>query len=159
MAETPSTMPPLGMKAPSFRLSDVVSGRAVSLDDFKSAPALLVMFICNHCPYVKHVREHLAQLVSEYQARGVAAVGISSNDEAQFPDDSPEKMKQEARMAGYTFPYCLTKHRQWQRNTAPLVLRISFCSIRTAGWFTAAKWTTAVPRAAVPSPARTCAPR
>ena len=105
MAETPSTMPPLGMKAPSFRLSDVVSGRTVSLDDFKSAPALLVMFICNHCPYVKHVREHLAQLVSEYQARGVAAVGISSNDEAQFPDDSPEKMKQEARMAGYTFPY------------------------------------------------------
>ena len=105
MAETPSTMAPLGMKAPGFRLPDVVSGRAVSLDDFKSAPALLVMFICNHCPYVKHVREHLAQLVREYQARGVAVVGISSNDALQFPDDGPEKMKQEARAAGYTFPY------------------------------------------------------
>ena len=105
MAETPSTMAPLGMKAPGFRLPDVVSGRAVSLDDFKSAPALLVMFICNHCPYVEHVREHLAQLVSEYQARGVAVVGISSNDAVQFPDDGPEKMKQEARAAGYTFPY------------------------------------------------------
>ena len=105
MAETPSTMAPLGMKAPAFRLPDVVSGRAVSLDDFKSAPALLVMFICNHCPYVKHVREHLAQLVREYQARGVAVVGISSNDAIQFPDDGPEKMRQEARAAGYTFPY------------------------------------------------------
>jgi len=105
MAETPSTMAPLGMKAPAFRLPDVVSGRTVSLDDFKSAPALLVMFICNHCPYVKHVREQLAQLVREYQAGGVAVVGISSNDALQFPDDGPEKMKQEARAAGYTFPY------------------------------------------------------
>ena len=105
MAETPSTMAPLGMKVPGFRLPDAVSGRAVSLDDFKGAPALLVMFICNHCPYVKHVREHLSQLVREYQARGVAVVGISSNDTLQFPDDGPEKMKQEARAAGYTFPY------------------------------------------------------
>jgi len=105
MAETPSTMAPLGMKVPGFRLPDAVSGRAVSLDDFKGAPALLVMFICNHCPYVKHVREHLSQLVREYQARGVAVVGISSNDALQFPDDGPEKMKQEARAAGYTFPY------------------------------------------------------
>jgi len=105
MAETPSTMAPLGMKAPNFRLPDVGSGRTVSLDDFKSAPALLVMFICNHCPYVKHVREHLTQLVRDYQARGVAVVGISSNDVAQFPDDGPDKMKEEARTAGYTFLY------------------------------------------------------
>jgi len=105
MPETPSTMAPLGTKAPKFRLPDVVSGRTVSLDDFKSAPALLVMFICNHCPYVRHVREHLAQLVREYQARGVAVVGISSNDLTQFPDDGPEGMKTEARAAGYTFPY------------------------------------------------------
>ena len=105
MPETPSTMALLGTKAPQFRLPDVVSSRTVSLDDFKNAPALLVMFICNHCPYVKHVREHLAQLVREYQARGVAAVGVSSNDVSQFPDDGPEGMKQEARTAGYTFPY------------------------------------------------------
>ena len=105
MAETPSTMAPLGMKASSFRLPDVVSGRSVSLDDFKSAPALLVMFTCNHCPYVKHVREQLAQLARDYQACGVAVVGISSNDVAQFPDDGPESMKQEVRTVGYTFPY------------------------------------------------------
>jgi peroxiredoxin len=105
MPETPSTMTPLGSKAPQFRLPDVVSGRSVSLDDFKSAPALLVMFICNHCPYVRHVREHLAQLVREYQGRGLAAVAISSNDVAQFPDDGPEGMKEEARTVGYTFPY------------------------------------------------------
>ncbi len=105
MAETPSTMAPLGMKAPNFQLPDVVSGRSVSLDDFETAPALLVMFICNHCPYVKHVREHLAQLVREYQARGVAVVGISSNDVAQFAEDGPDGMKQEARIMGYTFPY------------------------------------------------------
>lgn len=105
MAETPSTMAPLGSKAPQFRLPDAVSGRTVSLDDFKNAPALLVMFICNHCPYVKHVREHLAQLVREYQARGLAAVGISSNDVAQFPEDGPAGMKEEARTVGYTFPY------------------------------------------------------
>jgi peroxiredoxin len=98
-------MAPLGMKAPDFRLPDVVSGRTVSLDDFKSAPALLVMFICNHCPYVKHVREHLTQLVRDYQPRGLAVAGISSNDVAQFPDDGPEAMKAEARAAGYTFPY------------------------------------------------------
>jgi len=105
MPETPSTMAPLGMKAPDFRLPDVVSGRTVSLNDYKSAPALLVMFICSHCPYVKHVREHLAQLVREYQARGVAVIGISSNDAAQFPEDGPEGMKEEARTVGYTFPY------------------------------------------------------
>jgi peroxiredoxin len=105
MAETPSTMAPLGMKSPYFRLLDVISGRSVSLDDFKSTPALLVMFICNHCPYVKHVRQQLAQLVREYQARGLAAVAIASNDVAQFPEDGPEGMKEEARAAGFTFPY------------------------------------------------------
>ncbi len=112
MAETPSTMAPLGMKAAHFRLPDVVTGRTVSLDDCKSAPALLVMFICNHCPYVKHVREHLAQLVREYQARGVAVVGISSNDVTQFPADGPEGMKEEARTVGYTFPYLYDKDQE-----------------------------------------------
>jgi peroxiredoxin len=105
VAETPSTMAPLGIKAPKFSLPDVVSSRTVSLDDYKNAPALLVMFICNHCPYVKHVREHLAQMVREYQARGVAVIAISSNDVAQYPDDGPEGMKEDARAQGYTFPY------------------------------------------------------
>lgn len=105
MALTPSTMLPLGTSAPPFTLPDPTSGKTVSITEFKNAPALLVMFICNHCPYVKHVRSGLAQLTKDYQARGVAVVGISSNDVANYPDDSPAKMALEAKDAGYTFPY------------------------------------------------------
>lgn len=104
MALTPSTMLPLGTFAPKFSLPDT-SGKTVSIDELKDAPALLVMFICNHCPFVKHIRGGLAQLVKDYQAKGVAAVGISSNDVKSHPDDSPAKMALEAKDAGYTFPY------------------------------------------------------
>ncbi len=104
MAQTSSTMAPMGMKAPAFRLPDT-AGKIVSLDDFRSAPVLLVAFICTHCPFVKHIRSHFAQLAREYQKRGVAVVAISSNDVAAWPDDSPEKMAEEAMSAGYTFPY------------------------------------------------------
>ncbi|MCI0366573.1 MAG: thioredoxin family protein [Phycisphaerales bacterium] len=97
-------MSSLGAKAPSFRLPDT-NGKLVSLDDFKTAPALLVMFICNHCPFVKHVRSELAKLGRDYQKRGAAIVAISSNDVDKYPDDSPAKMKEEAKTAGYTFPY------------------------------------------------------
>jgi peroxiredoxin len=98
-------MLPLGTAAPDFALPDVVSGKKVSLSDFKNAPALLVMFICNHCPYVKHVQAGMTQMAKDFQARGVAVVAISSNDATNYPDDSPEKMKEEAQRAGYTFPY------------------------------------------------------
>lgn len=104
MALTPSTMLPLGTSAPAFSLPDT-GGKTVYIADFKNSPALLVMFICNHCPYVKHVRSGLAQLVKEYQPKGLAAVGISSNDVQSHPDDSPAKMAVEAKEAGYTFPY------------------------------------------------------
>ena len=104
MALTPSTMLPLGTTAPDFQLPDT-NGKMVSLADFKGAPALLVLFICNHCPYVKHIRAELAELGRNYQAKGVAIVAISSNDAKNYPDDSPEKMKQEVKSAGYTFPY------------------------------------------------------
>jgi len=104
MALTPSTMLPLGTSAPSFSLPDV-SGKTVSIADFQKAPALLVMFICNHCPYVKHVQSGLAQLARDYQARGAAIVAISSNDVTSHPDDSPARMAVEAKEAGYTFPY------------------------------------------------------
>lgn len=104
MAVTPSTMPELGKTAPHFALPDT-DGRTVSLHDFKDARALLVMFLCNHCPYVKHVQQELARLCKEYQARGVAVVGISSNDVENYPDDAPDKMKVEKTNAGYTFPY------------------------------------------------------
>ena len=106
MAMTPSTMAmELGAQAPRFALPDAVSGKIVSLEDFAGAKALVVMFICNHCPFVKHVRAELARLGRDYQLKGVALVGISSNDVASYPDDSPEKMKLEAREAGYTFAY------------------------------------------------------
>jgi len=104
MVQTASTMLPLGTPAPEFRLRDT-SGKSVSLDDFRSAPALLVVFMCNHCPYVKHVAAGIAQLARDYQARGVAVVGINSNDTDAYPDDAPERMVEEVRQRGYTFPY------------------------------------------------------
>ena len=104
MALTPSTMLDLGTPAPEFQLPDT-TGQTVSLADFKDAKALLVIFMCNHCPYVIHIREALAKFTEEYQAKGLAVVGISSNDVANYPDDSPEKMVEEAKSAGYTFPY------------------------------------------------------
>jgi peroxiredoxin len=104
MALTPSTMLPLGTKAPDFQLPDT-EGKLLSLRDFQSAPALLVMFICNHCPYVKHVRPELAKLAREYRDKGVAVVAISANDPVAFPDDRPELMARVKVEAGYTFPY------------------------------------------------------
>jgi peroxiredoxin len=104
MVSVPSQMLPLGTPAPQFALPDT-EGRIVSLKDLAGGKALLVMFICNHCPYVKHVRAELARVGRDYQPRGVKIVAISSNDPAAYPDDSPEKMKEERAAAGYTFPY------------------------------------------------------
>jgi len=104
MAAVSSTMLPLGTPAPEFALPDV-NGSTVSLGQFDGAKAYLVMFICNHCPYVVHLRKDLAKLVEEYQANGVAAVAINSNDVDRYPADAPEKMKQLAEEAGFTFPY------------------------------------------------------
>ena len=104
MALTPSTMLPLGTTAPGFKLPDT-NGNIVSLAGFKDKPALLVLFICNHCPYVKHIRAGLAQLARDYLPKNVAIVAINSNDVANYPDDSPEKMREEAKSAGYLFPY------------------------------------------------------
>ena len=104
MVKTPSTMLPLGTKAPDFSLPDV-GGKKVSLADFSGAPALLVVFMCNHCPYVKHVAAGLAALACDYQAKGVAVVSINSNDVAGFPEDTPAKMIEEVKARGYTFPY------------------------------------------------------
>jgi len=104
MAETLSTMLPLGTNAPNFSLPDP-GGKLVSLEDFNDAPALLVAFICNHCPYVKHIQKQFAALAKEYQARGVGVVAINSNDVDNYPEDRPEKMAEEIKGAGYTFPY------------------------------------------------------
>jgi len=104
MALTPSTMLPLGTVAPEFKLPDP-NGKMISSADFASAPALLVIFMCNHCPYVVHIRAGLARLARDYQPRGVAVVGINSNDVENYPSDGPVLMKEEAKAAGYTFPY------------------------------------------------------
>jgi peroxiredoxin len=104
MVLTPSTMLPLGTKAPDFTLVNV-DGRTVSLADFKGKSALVVIFMCNHCPYVKHIANELARFTSEFIAKGVGIVGISSNDVANYPADSPEQMVAEAEERGYQFPY------------------------------------------------------
>lgn len=104
MSRTPSTMLPLGTPAPDFSLPDP-AGMVHTLADFADKKALLVMFICNHCPFVLHVRAEMVALGLEYGPKEVGIVAISSNDVCTHPDDSPEKMAEEARAAGYTFPY------------------------------------------------------
>ncbi len=102
MAATASTMLPLGTGAPDFHLPDS-TGRLVSRDDFAGKPALLVMFLCNHCPYVQHVAEEVVRVAAEYQARGVGVVAVSSNDVEQYPDDSPARMAEVATAMGFTY--------------------------------------------------------
>lgn len=105
MAAVNSTMLELGTKAPKFSLTDTVSGNNVELKDFRGNKALLVMFICNHCPYVKNIKEGLVKYAADYLPKGVGIVAISSNDVENYPDDSPEKMKEDAEKFGYPFPY------------------------------------------------------
>jgi peroxiredoxin len=100
-----STMLALGTRAPGFELSDVVTGRTVSIRDFDGKRALLVMFICRHCPYVRHVREELGRLGRDFDGSDLATVAISSNDPAEYPEDAPESLAEEAQEAGYVFPY------------------------------------------------------
>lgn len=105
MTTVPSNMLPLGTKAPVFALLDVVSGKQLSLTSLQSGKATVMMFICNHCPYVKHVNKGLVELAHDYQAREVAFVAISANDIIAYPEDGPERMKVVAREQGYSFPY------------------------------------------------------
>jgi peroxiredoxin len=100
-----STMLPLGTKAPDFALADVASGRTVTLQDFGDQQALLVMFICRHCPYVTHVRPAIAALAREHDGSGLGIVAISANDPIAYPGDAPEGLAAEVVEAGYTFPY------------------------------------------------------
>jgi len=101
-----SAMLELGTPAPPFRLPDVVSGRTISLDTLGDASALLVMFICRHCPFVVHVQEELARLGRDYQTQGVGIVAISANDASAYPDDRPERLKEMAVEQGFLFPLC-----------------------------------------------------
>jgi peroxiredoxin len=106
MALTPSTMLALGTVAPDFSLPDVVSGETISLAGMAGKKALLVMFICQHCPYVKHVKEQLATLGKDYQGSELGIVAISANDVASYPADAPEQLKEMAIALGFTFPFC-----------------------------------------------------
>jgi peroxiredoxin len=105
MVKTASTMLPLGTVAPDFSLHNVVNNELVTPTSFPQAKGLLVIFMCNHCPFVLHLRKALADFGREYQAKGLAIVGISSNDVIAYPQDGPDKMKIEHAQAGYTFPY------------------------------------------------------
>jgi len=105
MARTPSTMVSLDTKAPGFLLPDTVSGKHLSLDNIKGKAATMIMFICNHCPFVKHVNAELVKLGNDYKSKGVGFVAISSNDVVNHPDDSPGLMTQVAKQLKYPFPY------------------------------------------------------
>ncbi len=105
MVLTPSNMLPLGTKAPDFKLWDVIGDKDLSLHELKSDIATVVMFICNHCPYVKHVQKGLVELANDYIPKGISFIAICSNDIENYPDDSPENMKAVAKRLGYPFPY------------------------------------------------------
>ncbi|MBN1340256.1 MAG: thioredoxin family protein [Bacteroidales bacterium] len=105
MAETQSKMNKPGFRAPEFRLKDTVSGQMMSLHDLRSEKATVVMFICNHCPFVKHVNNELVNLANDYIPKGISFIAISSNDAEAYPEDAPAKMKEHAVKLGYPFPY------------------------------------------------------
>lgn len=105
MAETPSTMLPLGTIAPPFKLLNTVDHQFFTLDELKSDIATVIMFICNHCPYVKLIQQKLVEVAKHYQSQGISFIAINSNDVKNYPADSPEKMTYEAKMASYSFPY------------------------------------------------------
>lgn len=115
MALTPSVMIPLGSKAPNFSLPDTVSGKIVSLSSLRSEKATVLMFICNHCPFVKHVNEGLVKLAKDYMPKGISFIAISSNDVSNYPDDAPKEMKVTAKELGYPFPYLFDESQEVAR--------------------------------------------
>jgi peroxiredoxin len=115
MALTPSVMKELQTPAPPFSLPDVVSGKIYTLDHFRLGPGLLVMFICNHCPYVRHVERELANLALDFQEKELGIVAISSNYVGTHPEDAPEKLKEQAERLGFTFPYLYDETQQVAR--------------------------------------------
>jgi thiol-disulfide isomerase/thioredoxin len=112
MAETPSKMKPLGFTAPDFRLTEPLSGKIRSLKELSSKSATVIMFICNHCPFVKHVNAQLVMLANDYLSKGISFIAISSNDAENYPEDSPEKMKEYAIRLSYPFPYLYDENQE-----------------------------------------------
>ncbi len=155
-----SEMVPLGSTAPDFTLP-AVDGREVSLSDLSGTPALLVVFLCNHCPYVRHLESSLGATLAEYAARGLTTVGICSNDADSYPDDRPEKLAEQAARAGWTFPYLVDATqdvgRAYQAACTPDFFL--FDGTRSASSPTGARTTDRHPGTACPSPASRCATR
>jgi len=106
MTLTPSNLLPLGIEAPDFHLKDIVSGSEFSLATFAGKRALLVMFICRHCPFVKHIKKELAQIGKDYKEKNIGIIAISANDITEYPEDAPDSLKQMAKEEGFTFAYC-----------------------------------------------------
>jgi len=137
MVSTASTMGSLGSPAPAFSLPNTnpaAGEKTVSLSDYASNSALLVAFICNHCPYVIHIREALVQFAKDYAPRGLALVAISANDADNYPDDSPAKMSDEAVRHGFSFPYLYDEASRWPKPTEPPARRIFFYLIARCAW-------------------------
>ena len=107
-----SVMLPLGTTAPPFALRDLVSGQLYSLDSFAGKAALLVMFICRHCPYVQHVEEEIARLGRDYRDKRLGIIGISSNDPVNYPEDAPDRLKEMAQRLGFEFPFCFDESQE-----------------------------------------------
>jgi peroxiredoxin len=116
MTKTPSNMMPLGTKAPDFNLIDTVSGTRKSLSELKSASATVIMFICNHCPFVKHIRNELIKLANDYIPQGISFIAISANDASEYPEDAPDKMKTVAEKFRYPFPYLYDESQKTAKN-------------------------------------------
>ena len=112
MVKTPSNMMPLGTQAPEFCLPDTVTGNTFSLHELQGEHATLIMFICNHCPFVKHIDKQIAKLGQDYVSKGVGTIAISSNDVSNYPEDSPEKMQHLASSLGFNFPYLYDETQQ-----------------------------------------------
>jgi peroxiredoxin len=116
MTKTPSNMMPLGTKAPDFNLLDTVTGTSKSLSDLKSDTATVIMFICNHCPFVKHIRNELIKLANDYIPQGISFIAISANDASEYPEDAPDKMKTVAEKFRYPFPYLYDESQKTAKN-------------------------------------------
>ncbi|TAL47451.1 MAG: thioredoxin family protein [Chitinophagaceae bacterium] len=112
MARTPSTMVALGKKAPAFTLPDTITGKNLSLENIKGETATVIMFICNHCPFVKHVNTELVKLANDYKSKEISFIAISANDAVNYPDDAPGKMKETALRLHYPFPYLYDESQQ-----------------------------------------------
>lgn len=115
MAVTPSTMLPLGTEAPDFNLIDTRTGKQLSLDQLKSPTATVIMFLCNHCPYVKLIQRKIVEVAAVYQARGISFIAINANDIETYPQDGPDEMKHEANDHHYSFPYLFDDTQQVAR--------------------------------------------